>query len=484
MGAMELRRPGRGGVFRRLRGRCGARVSFGYWARRLAGRLAAALVLAAALPVFTVSLGAQGVTLGVCMRNAPAAVAFASGGDLAPDGAPRDGGFIPPASLVRAAVGCAESFAAATMVPIGLNIWGGLAIIITIWTGIQMMFSGGFGIGEIVSLILLLGFPLAVLIFYNTSFDALWGPALWGDMTFPHMVSGMGQHVSAMLVDGVFIEFRNVFMRVWQQIWSAQTMAVTGVASEVGEAEGLWATVVAAFGRGVDLVQAFNPFTVVRTLFRNITFFLVVVLLALVLVIPALVAYCSYLWGYLSLLVAIILGPLLIPWILVPQMQFLAWGWFRSLLGAGVHMMVAGACFAVVAQILTIPLIRFGNLMTQHATEPSVGTFLATSSPGITVLVESMPLIVVAFLGAFKIGEITSMIMNGGSMPSSGIGDRMRSAQGMGRMGRSAASLGRGAAGMMSGGGAVAGRAALAATGAGAAVVAASAVMSQATKKS
>ena len=479
MGAMELRRLGRGGVFRRLRGRRGGRVSFRYWARCLAGRLAAALVFAAALPVFTVSLGAQGQPLGVCMRTAPAAAAFASGGDLAPDGEPGDGGFIPPTSLVRAAVGCAEAFAAATMVPIGLNIWAGLAIIITIWTGIQIMFSGSFGIGEIVSLILLLGFPFAVLTFYNTGVGTP-----WGDMTFPHMVSGMGQVVSADLVDGVFMTFRNTFMDVWEKIWTAQTMAVTGAASEVGEAEGLWATVVAAFGRAVDLVQAFNPFTVVRTLFRNIIFFLVVVLLILVLVIPALVAYCSYLWGYLSLLVAIILGPLLIPWILVPQMQFLAWGWFRTLLGAGVHMMVAGACFAVVAQILMIPLIRFGDLMTQHATEPSVGTFLATSSPGIVVLVESMPLIVVAFLGAFKIGEITSMIMNGGSMPSSGIGDRMRSAQGIGRMGRSAASLGRGAAGMMSGGGAVAGRAAVAATGAGAAVVAASAVMSQATKKS
>ena len=479
MGAMELRRLGRGGVFRRLRGRRGGRVSFRYWARCLAGRLAAALVFAAALPVFTVSLGAQGQPLGVCMRTAPAAAAFASGGDLAPDGEPGDGGFIPPDSLVRAAVGCAEAFAAATMVPIGLNIWAGLAIIITIWTGIQIMFSGSFGIGEIVSLILLLGFPFAVLTFYNTDVGTP-----WGDMTFPHMVSGMGQVVSARLVEGVFIEFRNVFMDSWMKIWSAQTLAVAGAASDIRGAEGIGGTLAAAGERLLGIARAFNPLTLLTTFLSNIVFFLVVMVMGLVLVIPALVAYCSYLWGYLSLLVAIILGPLLIPWILVPQMQFLAWGWFRTLLGAGVHMMVAGACFAVVAQILMVPLIRFGQLMSQYALERSEETYLAATSPGIIVLVESMPLIVVAFLGAFKIGEITSMIMNGGSMPSSGIGDRMRSAQGIGRMGRSAASLGRGAAGMMSGGGAVAGRAAVAATGAGAAVVAASAVMSQATKKS
>ena len=475
---MKLRRRGCGGVFRRLRGRRGGRVSFGEWARRLAGRLAAALVVAAALPVFTVSLGAQGQPLGVCMRNAPAAAAFASGGDLAPDGPPGDGGFIPPTSLVRAAVGCAESFAAATMVPIGLNIWRGLAVIITIWTGIQMMFGGGFAIGEVVSLILLLGFPFAVLTFYNTGVGTP-----WGDMTFSYMVSGMGQEVAGDLVDGVFMTFRDTFMEVWEKIWSPQPLADSVGESESGEDGAGWfarllSPVTAVFGALEAVVDFVNSF------FRTLEFLFTLGLLALVIIIPALVAYCSYLWGYLALLVAIILGPLLIPWILVPQLQFLAWGWFRTLLGAGVHMMVAGACFAVVAQILMIPLIRFGDLLVLDATQPGMTSSLLTTSPMITVLVESLPLIVVAFLGAFKIGEITTMIMNGGSMPSSGIGDRMRSAQGMGRMGRSAASLGRGAAGMMSGGGAVAGRAALVATGAGAAVVAASAVMSQATKKS
>ena len=481
MGSVKLRRRVRGGVFRRLRGRQGGCVSFGEWARRLAGRLAVALALAAVLPVFTVSVGAQGQPMGVCMRASPAAGAFSSSGQLAPDGPPREPGFIPPTSLVRAAVECAESFAATTMVPVGMNIWQGLAIIITVWTGVQMMFGGGFAIGEVVSLVLLLGFPFAVLTFYNTGVGTP-----WGDMTFSYMVSGMGQVVSSQLVDGVLVEFGNTFTTAWGRIWTAQTTAVSRSISELREAEGLAATLAAA-GRAVwQGIKAFNPVTMVWTLVRNIMFFFVVVVMFLVLVIPALVAYCSYLWGYLSLLVAIILGPLLIPWILVPQLQFLAWGWFRTLLGAGVHMMVAGACFAVVANILMIPLIRFGNLMAQAAVEPTVGTFLAAQSPALVVLVESAPLIVVGFLGAFKIGEITAMIMNGGPMPASGIGDRMRSFRSMGGVGRSAVSLGRGMA-MVGGGGR-----ALASAGAslgggpavGAAVVAGSMVLSQATKKS
>ena len=82
---------------------------------------------------------------------------------------------IAPDSLVQSAVQCAESFAAGTLVPIGMQLWQGLAIIITIWTGIQMMFGGGFAIGEVVSLILLRGFPYAVLTFYNTDGGTPWG---------------------------------------------------------------------------------------------------------------------------------------------------------------------------------------------------------------------------------------------------------------------------------------------------------------------
>ena len=201
-------------------------------------------------------------------------------------------------------------------------------------------------------------------------------------------------------------------------------------------------------------------------------------------------AYCSYLWGYFSLLVAIILGPLLIPWVLIPQLQFLAWGWFRTLLGAGVHMMVAGACFAVVAQILMIPIIRFSTLVTLANSQPVVeavsvhpvgllaGTAGVALAAGLAAITESLPLILVAYLGAFKIGEITGMIMNGGSMPASGIGDRMRSMGSMRSTGRSLGAIaGRGAAT------AAAGAAAGAATGgAGLAAVAAGRVLSQTTR--
>ncbi len=485
------RHSGGGGVLRRLRRRRAA--SFRDWARRVAGRLAAALLLATVLPVFSVVVGAQGNELGVCMRTSPETAAFRTGGDLAPDGPPRGGAFTPGNSFVRAAVQCAESFADANLVGIGLRIWGGLAVIITIWTGIQMMFGGGFAIGEVISLILLLGFPWAVLNFYNT---AVGTP--WGDMTFSHMVSGMGQVVGARLVAGAFEAFQQVVYDAVSSIWSAETFkgALLQAEDESGDANesgGFLATVWGYITTGTSAV--YNALFgwimgLLEALARTIAVILLGGLFILLLIVPALVAYCSYLWGYFSLLVAIILGPLLIPWVLVPQLQFLAWGWFRTLLGAGVHMMVAGACFAVVAQILMIPIIRFKTLVTAANAQPALeavsvhplGLLGATAgvalSAGIAAIMESLPLILVAYLGAFKIGELTGMIMNGGSMPASGIGDRMRSMGSMRSMGRSAGALARGGASALAARGA-----AVAATGgAAAAVLAAGKVLSQSTR--
>ena len=416
--------------------------------------------------------------MGVCIRNSPSTAPFRTGGGLAPDSDPRPVGLIPPDSLVIAAIDCAGDFAQRHTVPIGMNIWAGLAIIITVWTGIQMMFSGGLAIGEVVSLILLLGFPYAVLVFYTSTAATPWGP-----MSFIEMIYGMGREISARLVDGVFTQARRTLTAVWGQIWA--TEVVRDTVREV-EAESWWRRIIrGAVTVDFGLGEAFREFMrFLRGLWASVQLFTLLGLLVLLLVVPLVVAYCSYLWGYLSVAVAVILGPLLIPWILVPQLQFLAWGWFRSLLGAAVHMMVAGATFAVVAQMLMIPLVRFGTLMAeqQEAGFFSFTTILANNGP-IVVLVESLPLILIAYLGAFKVGEITAMIMNGGSMPGSGIGDRMRSVGSMGRLGRSGAALGRGAASMGGGGG---GRLAAAAAGGGAgvAVVAAAQVLSQSSKRS
>ena len=160
---------------------------------------------------------------------------------------------------------------------------------------------------------------------------------------------------------------------------------------------------------------------------------------------------------------------------LIPQLNFLFWGWFKTLLGASVHMMVAAAVFVVASQILTIPLFRFKAVMDQLVprADPAYWTGFAHTVHMASWMLETIPLVLIAWLGAFKIGELANMLMSGGAMPGSGLGDRVRGVQQLRSAGQSAMALGRGAAGAL-------GTAAAAKATAGAA--AAAAVVSQATR--
>ena len=160
--------------------------------------------------------------------------------------------------------------------------------------------------------------------------------------------------------------------------------------------------------------------------------------------------------------------------ILIPQLSFLFWGWFKTLLGASVHMMIAAAVFAISVQLLSVPLLRIEamNANLQNSQVWVANGILTPFLLIIALVIETIPIWLVALLGSFKVGELTSMIMNGGPMPSSGLGDRMRQ---MSSMRGGGIALGR-----LAGGAGAAAAGATVATGG--AALAAAAVMSQATK--
>lgn len=393
--------------------------------------LCAGLVLGTPAPAAAqpASPPAGPIQLGPCIAAETTAPGedLGPGGDLAPEGPPREGVPIAPNSMVRAALDCAQLFANQTMTPIGVNLLRALSVIIVIWTGVQMMISRRWDMGEVVSLIFLLGFPWAVLSWYNATVNTPWGA-----MSFVTMVSGMGRVVGQALVEGRFEDMAEQVTAVSNMVNGA---AVVDQVRTLGTPVSGIPVDPRTIQTGSPGVSGFFGF------FRALVFNAWAFVLLLILLLPMVVAYCSYLWAYVSLAVATILGPLLIPWVVVPQMQFLAWGWFRSVLGAGVHMMVAGACFVVCSQLLLIPIARLGFVVARDADRQGA----VSQDSVLGVIVESAPLIIIACLGAFKIGEITSMIMNGGAMPVSGLGERVASMQKLGMGGgglRSAATAG------------------------------------------
>ncbi len=455
--------------------------------------LLAAGVLAAAAVLVPEPAAAQGVDFGTCLRTEIDAGPMGPGGALDPSDPGTIGVMVPPTSMVGAARVCAEQASAAIfLAPDGLAwvLFYSFALIIVVWTGLQIMFGGQFGIGEVVNLAMLIGFPFAILTWY-----AVPAPLeVWGPFTFTDLVTTGATTIARDLIDGAFREFASqvaqTFGNVWRYLLTVDTAErVAEVASEGDGGEGNWATRlwerVASVASAVANLSGFLS----RLINSIVTFFLMgimLLVLVLLIIIPAVVAYCSYLWGHVAILAAVFLGPIFVPFVMIPQLSFLFWGWFKSLLGAAVHTMVAAAVFVTVSQILLMPLARFSTMATQRLGSGDDEDAMAPLGALAGWFFETIPLVLVAMLGAFKIGEITSMIMNAGPMPSSGLGDRLRGAQqmrGMASGARGALAGGRGALAARGAAGAAsaAGGAAAAATGVGA-VVAAGAVLSQATK--
>lgn len=99
--------------------------------------------------------------------------------------------------------------------------------------------------------------------------------------------------------------------------------------------------------------------------------------------------------------ICIVLGPCFIPFFIVPQFEWLFWGWFRSLLQYSFYQVVANAYIFVIAKIITSP--KFNVWGTMSADDQ----------------VSNLPALLVLFLGAMlgvlKIPSIVNSIFSGSS---------------------------------------------------------------------
>ena len=405
---------------------------------------------------------ADAADFGACLaRDAPA-----PGDPDHPDEPPGIGGFQSPMTFVRNALVCAEAYGANVIaLNYGWPLFRALSLIIVVWTGVTMMLAGRFDFNEALSLIFLILFLFMILFSYLDPAGALIGRPIWGDVSFPLFIASFGRSVADPLVEGVWATISNEWTRGLFVFQTESALAEAVQEQEQAAAAGLGRDCPAVGGCGAATPEVSGAgffFTIVF-----IGFFGIAIVLG---AIPLMVAYFSYVWGYFSLIVIVLIGPLLIPWGLLPQTQFLFWGWVRSIIAATFQMMIGGAIFVVSGTLLLTPLRRYTASLTEMMAESqdlSIGTVL---SQGFSMLLEFLPLAMIAMLGAFKGGEITGMILSGGGVPSSGLGDRAR---GAGQAKAAAGGVARGVGSVARGGAALATGGASAAAGAGAAVLSA-----------
>ena len=363
----------------------------------------------------------------------------------APDRAPGPANFQSPRPLIENVLFCADAFAGGTMrAQFGQQLFFALLAILVVWTGVQIMFSGRFDLGELISTVFLAGFVGMLLWSYPVPGG---GPPvmvpIWGSQSFPLVVSSLGRDLSQELVEetwtAVTQSFRNNVL-----VWRAESVTDEAMDEQCNEAQLTQMELQSqgAFTRSDECAAYLGAKSAETTyIFVYGFFFLIAAILG---VIPVLVALFSMLWGYFSLAVVTLVGPIMIPWGLIPQTSFLMWGWIRAVVASTVQMIVGAVVFVIVGTLLLTPFEKYSKSISALLGSGSEMPVGEVWSRGWSMFLEFLPLAVVAILGAFKAGEITNMILSGGGVPSSGLSDRMQGARGA-ASGVSGAAAGAGA---------------------------------------
>ena len=313
------------------------------------------------------------------------------------------GTFLSPKPFIDNAIVCAEVFAADVMIPdYGWPMFIPLTLILIVWTGVTMAYSQRFDFSEIINLIIWVGF-LALIMFTYTERTFLSPPGVPAP-AFPRMVSSLAE---PLVDDFVGQTFENV-ARTWTRL---ADVVVTG--TRQGDFD------------DVPSEDSIAMFQAIAHTFNTVLVVIFVVLTAVLGAIPLLVAYFSYLWAFFSLAIITLMGPLLIPFGLIPQTNFIFWGWLRAIASATVQMLVGGVVFLICGMLVISPLTRYAasvSVLISGSDEPSI---LEILSRGMALVLEFLPVAIIALLGGFKVNEMASQILSGGPVPGSGIATRI-----------------------------------------------------------
>jgi type IV secretory pathway VirB6-like protein len=235
----------------------------------------------------------------------------------------------------------------------GLDIFRGLAVILIVWFGVKAALSasqggGGFHFAKFADLILMIALGLGMLTYYST-------PIPGTSYSFSDLITKEGLSLSA-------------------QIESSQTQqiatTITAAETQLGAPPG-----------------SFN-------ILDDLTYLLIAVILAAM----EATALSVIAYGYVAAAVCALVGPVFIPWFIVPKMDWLFWGWLKAFIGFSFYQVIASAFIYVFAKVLAAMFQAIGTITIDNA---------------LTILPALLMTLSVCVYGLVKIPELTSAILSG-----------------------------------------------------------------------
>ena len=263
---------------------------------------------------------------------------------------------------------------------LGNQMFAGLALVVVVLSGLKIAFGGGLQPWELMRVVIGIWIPWVMLQFYTTDLPRM-------GVTFPHMIVAGGNWLNDLLVDdsvlSVQIELTNLFKELSDERDSA-----------VGSGS-LWKLLRTSF----------------QTMLTEITGFVVVLFMALMMLLLAAVTYAQVIWAQIALAILIIVGPIFIPFLVFEPLSFLFWGWFRAMITYSLYAVIAGAVLRVFSAVGIAFITSMGQADLNFTSLMDVGLWMLAV----------VPFFVAGILASLKIGELASMLVTGGGAGGSGL---------------------------------------------------------------
>ena len=185
------------------------------------------------------------------------------------------------------------------MLAAGMDLWRGLSLIVIVWTGTQMALAGGgVNMASVVKMIITLSIPLGMLQFYTTPLPGL-------SLTVPDVITGMGSWLHGVIVAGageqMLTELQNMFRGMYDNLML--TPPAPGI---------------------MNPIRMFGA--LIAAIMSGITGLIFWVLMLLVMLVVYTVGLAQIVWAQLAITIALLLGPVFIPFLVLPPLSFLFWG--------------------------------------------------------------------------------------------------------------------------------------------------------------
>jgi hypothetical protein len=234
----------------------------------------------------------------------------------------------------------------------GMNMFRSFAVILIVWFGLKSALgSAGGGQGPLfrfdhfADLLITIAFGDAMITYYSTPIPGF-------GVSFYHVIIDQGLNLANQLNHSLV-----------QEVWDRLTGLYWGMETP-------------------GLTIALNVLELIRYV---LTIICILVAQAAVFAVIA--------FGYVAAAISVLLGPIFIPFFIVPKMEWLFWGWFRALMQYAFYPVVANAYLYV-----------FGNLLIH---------FVDSHPPpydGATVAVLFFPLVLILVAFAYGVIKIPSLV--------------------------------------------------------------------------